>query len=99
MLGSFGATVVMNFIYTSCALPQFCCRMTNHLSVLQNRFAGRDLVLLSITFDPARDARAAGRVSDSMEGRRESLALSHRTDGNRFTGQQLGDLVTAALDR
>ena len=53
-----GKVVVMNFIYTSCALPQFCYRMTNHFSVLQNRFGGRDgrdLVLLSITFDPARD--------------------------------------------
>src|SRR5204863_2803515 len=53
-----GKVVVMNFIYTSCALPQFCYRMTNHFSVLQNRFAGRqarDLALLSITFDPARD--------------------------------------------
>jgi protein SCO1 len=53
-----GKVVVMNFIYTSCALPQFCYRMTNHFSGLQNRFKGkegRDLVLLSVTFDPARD--------------------------------------------
>lgn len=53
-----GKVVVMNFIYTSCALPQFCYRMTNHFSVLDSRFtgrAGRDLVLLSVTFDPTRD--------------------------------------------
>ena len=53
-----GKVVVLNFIYTSCALPQFCYRMTNHFGVLQSRFAGRDgrdLVLLSVTFDPARD--------------------------------------------
>ena len=50
-----GKVVVMNFIYTSCALPQFCYRMTNHFGVLQTRFAGRDLVLLSVTFDPGRD--------------------------------------------
>jgi protein SCO1 len=53
-----GKVVVMNFIYTSCALPQFCYRMTNHFGVLHSRFAGRDardLVLLSVTFDPVRD--------------------------------------------
>jgi len=53
-----GKVVVLNFIYTSCALPQFCYRMTNHFGVLQSRFSGRDgrdLVLLSVTFDPARD--------------------------------------------
>jgi protein SCO1/2 len=53
-----GKVVVLNFIYTSCALPQFCYRMTNHFGVLQSRFEGRegrDLVLLSVTFDPGRD--------------------------------------------
>jgi protein SCO1/2 len=53
-----GKVVVMNFIYTSCALPQFCYRMTNHFSVLNDRFTGRegrDVVLLSVTFDPTRD--------------------------------------------
>jgi protein SCO1/2 len=53
-----GKVVVMNFIYTSCALPQFCYRMTNHFSVLHDRFTGRegrDVVLLSVTFDPTRD--------------------------------------------
>lgn len=53
-----GRIVVMNFIYTSCALPQFCYRMTNHFGVLQTRFKGRDgrdVVLLSVTFDPGRD--------------------------------------------
>ncbi len=53
-----GKVVVVNFIYTSCALPQFCYRVANHFGVVQKRFhkqAGRDLVLLTITFDPARD--------------------------------------------
>lgn len=53
-----GKVVVLNFIYTSCALPQFCYRMTNHFGVLQSRFAGsegQDVVLVSVTFDPARD--------------------------------------------
>jgi protein SCO1/2 len=53
-----GKVVALNFIYTSCALPQFCYRMTNHFGVVQKRFAsamGRDLVLLTVTFDPGRD--------------------------------------------
>jgi protein SCO1/2 len=55
---SAGKVVAMNFIYTRCALPQFCLRVSNVFSVLQRRFArqyGRDLVLLTVTFDPERD--------------------------------------------
>jgi protein SCO1 len=136
-----GKVVVLNFIYTSCALPQFCYRMTNHFGVLQNRFAGRDLVLLSITFDPARDtperlaeyarqwkANAArwhfltgsseeiehvaamfgmdyfpdeGLINHSLRTVviDRSGRLVSNVEGNRFTSQQLGDLVSAALDR
>lgn len=57
-----GKVVALNFIYTRCALPQFCLRVTNHFGVLQKRFAdrlGRDLVLLTITFDPQRDTPEA----------------------------------------
>jgi cytochrome oxidase Cu insertion factor (SCO1/SenC/PrrC family)/Cu/Ag efflux protein CusF len=53
-----GRLVAVNFIYTSCALPQFCFRIANHFGVLQKRFVdrlGTDLVLLTVTFDPARD--------------------------------------------
>ena len=53
-----GKVVVVNFIYTRCALPQFCLRVTNNFGVLQKRFAkelGKDVVLLTITFDPQRD--------------------------------------------
>ena len=48
----------INFVYTNCALPQFCFRIANHFGVLQRRFKDRlakDLVLLTVTFDPARD--------------------------------------------
>jgi protein SCO1 len=58
-LSSFvGKVVVVNFVYTRCALPQFCLRMSNNFGALQKRFSsdlGRDLVLLTITFDPERD--------------------------------------------
>ena len=58
-LSSFaGKVVAINFVYTRCALPQFCLRMTNTFGVLQKRFAsvlGRDAQLLTVTFDPERD--------------------------------------------
>lgn len=57
-----GKVVAVNFIYTTCQLPEFCLRIANHFGVLQQRFAsrlGRDLVLLTITFDPARDTPEA----------------------------------------
>jgi protein SCO1/2 len=137
-----GKIVVMNFIYTSCALPQFCYRMTNHFSGLQNRFKGRDgrdLVLLSVTFDPARDTperlaeyasqwKADGArwhfltgPSDEIRRVADAFGLDYFPDeglithslrtvlidragrllanveGNRFTAQQLGDLVNRAL--
>ena len=53
-----GKVVALNFIYTSCALPNFCFRNSNTFGVLQKRFQeqmGRDLVLLTVTFDPQRD--------------------------------------------
>ena len=53
-----GKVVALNFVYTRCALPQFCLRASNVFSTMQRRFArqyGRDLVLLTLTFDPERD--------------------------------------------
>ena len=57
-----GKVVAVNFIYTSCALPQFCFRIANHFGVMERRFAaevGRDLILLTVTFDPVRDTPEA----------------------------------------
>ena len=53
-----GKVVAINFIYTSCPLPNFCLRIANNFGVLQKRFKaqlGRDLVLLTLTFDPVHD--------------------------------------------
>ena len=53
-----GRVVAVNFIYTSCPLPNFCLRLASNFNVLQKRFhreLGRDLVLLTLTFDPAHD--------------------------------------------
>lgn len=58
-LSDFGGKVVLiNFIYTSCPLPNYCLRLANNFSVLQKRFRrelGSDLVLLTVTFDPTHD--------------------------------------------
>jgi protein SCO1/2 len=53
-----GKVVAINFIYTSCPLPNFCLRIANNFGVLQTRFKaqlGRDLALLTVTFDPVHD--------------------------------------------
>jgi protein SCO1/2 len=53
-----GKVVAITFIYTSCPLPNYCFRLSNNFSLLRKRFVARmdrDLVLLSITFDPEHD--------------------------------------------
>jgi len=53
-----GKVVAVTFIYTRCPLPDYCFRLSNNFGSLNRRFAdrmGRDLILLSITFDPVHD--------------------------------------------
>jgi protein SCO1/2 len=53
-----GKVVAIAFIYTSCPLPNYCFRLSNNFGILRRRFAqrmDRDLVLLSVTFDPEHD--------------------------------------------
>jgi protein SCO1 len=53
-----GKVVAVTFIYTSCPLPDYCFRLANNFGQLNQRFAGRmgrDVVLLSISFDPVHD--------------------------------------------
>lgn len=53
-----GKVVGITFIYTSCPLPDYCFRLSNNFGRLAKRFSarmGRDLVLLSISFDPVHD--------------------------------------------
>jgi len=57
-----GKVVALNFVYTRCALPNFCVRSSNNFGNLQTRFRNnlkRDLVLLTITFDPVHDSSEA----------------------------------------
>jgi protein SCO1 len=53
-----GKVVALSFMYTKCRLANYCFRLSNNLGLLKKRFAdrlGRDLVLLTITFDPVND--------------------------------------------
>ena len=53
-----GRVIALTFIYTACPLPDYCFRLSNNFGQIAKRFAarlGRDLVLLSITFDPVHD--------------------------------------------
>lgn len=53
-----GKVVAVTFFYTSCPLPDYCFRLSNNFGRIKTRFAariGRDLVLLSVTMDPAHD--------------------------------------------
>jgi len=50
-----GKVVAVTFVYTRCPLPDYCLRLSNNFARLQKRFRDRDLVLLSITFDPKYD--------------------------------------------
>jgi protein SCO1/2 len=53
-----GKVVAVTFIYTRCPLPDYCPRMVENFRAVRQRFAAvlnRDLVLLSISFDPSYD--------------------------------------------
>jgi cytochrome oxidase Cu insertion factor (SCO1/SenC/PrrC family) len=54
-----GKVAAIDFIYTRCPLPDVCPRLSANFARLQTRFAGRDLVLLSIVIDPANDGADA----------------------------------------
>jgi protein SCO1 len=57
-----GKAVAISFVYTKCSFPEYCFRLSNNLGLVAKRFAdrmGRDLVLLTITFDPTTDSPGA----------------------------------------
>jgi protein SCO1/2 len=56
-----GKVVAVTFIYTRCPLPDYCPRMVENFKSIRDRFAtrmNRDLVLLTISFDPQYDTPA-----------------------------------------
>jgi protein SCO1/2 len=50
-----GRVVALNFLYTRCPVPEVCPRLAAAFASAHRRFAGQDLVLLSITIDPVYD--------------------------------------------
>ena len=55
-----GQVVVVNFVYTRCPLPDYCPLLMGNFAALKERFApqlGRDVTLLTITFDPKYDTQ------------------------------------------
>jgi protein SCO1/2 len=53
-----GKVVAVTFIYSRCPLPDYCPRMIENFRAIRQRFAermNRDLVLLTISFDPKYD--------------------------------------------
>lgn len=53
-----GRVVVVTFVYSRCPLPDYCPRVVANLGRLRDRFAdrlGRDLALLTVSFDPRYD--------------------------------------------
>jgi protein SCO1/2 len=56
-----GKVVAVTFIYSRCPLPDYCPRMVENFKALRERFASRmdrDLVFLTISFDPRYDTPA-----------------------------------------
>jgi protein SCO1/2 len=56
-----GKVVAVTFIYSRCPLPDYCPRMIENFRAIGQRFAARmdrDLVLLTISFDPKYDTPA-----------------------------------------
>lgn len=111
-----GRVVAMNFAYTRCPLPDYCFRLSNNLGVLQKRFAGRmgrDLILLTVTFDPVHDPpdvmakyariwRADPRTWHFLTGSEEDVRRVCDLFGVRFwqeEGTYVHSLHTVVIDR
>jgi protein SCO1/2 len=53
-----GKVVAISFVYTKCSFSEYCFRLSNNLGLIAKRFPdrmGKDLILLTVTFDPATD--------------------------------------------
>ena len=53
-----GSVVAVTFIYSRCPLPDYCPRMVSNFRKVRERYAdrlGRDLALLTVSFDPKYD--------------------------------------------
>jgi len=66
-----GKVVALTFAYSRCPNPNYCFRLSNNLSRVARRFpkyAGRDLILVTIVIDPNEDqGKALERYADTWK--------------------------------
>jgi protein SCO1/2 len=111
-----GQVVAITFIYSRCPLPDYCPRMISNLAEVRNRYRerlGRDVTLLTVTFDPKYDtpevlrnfaARYGGNVDGwhFLTGSPEQVALVCASFGIEYWPDQgliTHSLQTAVIDR
>lgn len=111
-----GQVVAVTFIYTRCPLPDYCPRVVNNLAEVRKRYPdrmGRDLTLLTVTFDPRYDTpeilknfarRFGGNVKSwhFLTGSPEQVAAVCASFGIEYWPDQgliTHTLQTAVIDR
>jgi protein SCO1 len=111
-----GKVVAISFVYTKCSFPEYCFRLSNNLGLVAKRFPdrmGKDLVLLTITFDPATDGpdalakyahtwKASGRGWYFLTGAPEEVKRVCLMFGMNFwpeMGMLAHTMHTAVIDR
>lgn len=111
-----GRVVAVNFIYTRCPLPDYCPRMMAYFRAVRDQFAdrmGKDLTLLTITFDPQYDTsarlaefagmnRAGGPGWHLLTGSREAIERVAAAFGIEYWPEEglfTHTLQTAVIDR
>jgi protein SCO1/2 len=111
-----GKVVAVTFIYTRCPLPDYCPRMIENFRALARRFADRmdkDLVLLTVSFDPKYDTpatlaayaaanRAGGAGWRFLTGDPERIARVCEAFGIEYWAEEgliTHSLQTAIVDR
>ena len=111
-----GKVVAVTFIYSRCPLPDYCPRMIENFKALRTRFAARmdrDLVFLTISFDPRYDTpdiltryaasqRAGGPGWHFLTGDPAKIERVCHAFGIQYwaeEGQITHSLQTAVIDR
>lgn len=111
-----GSVLAVTFIYSRCPLPDYCPLMVANLAQVRNRYRerlGRDLALLTVSFDPKYDtpevlrkyaARYGGNVPGwhFLSGSPEAIATVCASFGIEYWPDQgliTHTLQTAVIDR
>jgi protein SCO1/2 len=111
-----GKVVAVTFIYTRCPLPDYCPRMVENFRAVRSRLAARmdrDLVLLTISFDPQYDTpqmltryaasnRAGGPGWHFLTGEPAKIARVCDAFGIQYFAEEgliTHSLQTAVIDR